>query len=331
MLNIFKNASNTNEILDIQNIFARCTLDSIGEIAFGYDIGCLKDESVPFSNAFNLLQNCVAERFYNPLYEIWPLLVPSERKIAPSLRVIDDFAFDLIAKRKKQDLSERTDLLSQYMKLEDENNQPFSDEYLRDVIVNLLVAGRDTTASTLTFCFYLLSQSPRVEAKLLQEINETLHGDEPNYDNIKDMKYLHAVIEETLRIYPPVSYDPKCAIQDDVLPNGTRISKGTVVYWSAFMSGKSSLLWDEPYEFRPERWLGENGSIPVEAINAIPFQAGPRVCLGKAMAYLEIKLFLILLLQEFHFELAKNFVLQFERSIVLSVRNGMKMGICRRK
>jgi len=191
-------------------------------------------------------------------------------------------------------------------------------------------AGRDTTAQTLVFVCYLLSQNPRVEAKLLEEI-ATLGDNEPDFDTVKSLPYLQAVIDETLRIYPPVPYDPKESVKEDVLPNGTVVPQGCQVTWSAYVMGRDEKLWDNPLEFRPERWTGQNGGIPIESINFIPFQNGPRVCLGKAMAYLEVKVVLIMMLRKFRFEHVPNHKVEILPSVTIFAKYGMVMSVHPRK
>eukprot|EP01118_Nematostelium_gracile_P006103 TRINITY_DN1952_c0_g2_i1.p1 TRINITY_DN1952_c0_g2~~TRINITY_DN1952_c0_g2_i1.p1 ORF type:complete len:503 (+),score=120.94 TRINITY_DN1952_c0_g2_i1:62-1570(+) len=323
---------NNNRDHDFQDVISRVTLDSIGEIAFGIDLGSLNDEMVPFANAFNGLQISVAKRFNNPLVMVLgplrTLFFPTELTLERDAHIINDYAYSLIRKRRlESSLNERPDLLSRFLMLRDDEGQPYSDQDLRDVVINFITAGRDTTAETTTFVLYLLAQNPKVEKKLLQEIENELHGIEPDFDNMKNLKYLEAVIDETLRLFPAVPYDPKRAVEDDVLPDGTKVRKGTVVFWSAYIMGRSEELWDNPEEFRPERWLGENGGIQVDSINAIPFQLGPRICLGMNMAYLEMKIVIIKLLRRFKLEVPSDFKLNLIPSITMFSSTGVKIHV----
>jgi len=143
------------------------------------------------------------------------------------------------------------------------------------------------------------------------------------------MAYMRAVIDEDLRLYPPVPGDPKYAIKDDILPNGIKIKKGTHVAWSAFIMGRSERFWDCPEEFRPERFISPeeyNGGKKLDHsyIN-IPFQAGRRICLGKDMAYLEVSSLLSMVLPRFQFELVENHPVEIAPSATLSATHGIKM------
>jgi len=213
--------------------------------------------------------------------------------------------------------------------MEDDDGEKFTDKFLRDIVLNFLIAGRDTTSETLTWCSYFLAKNPRVEAKLVQEIVET-HGYDkiPDYDSVKHMPYLTAVIKETLRIYGPVPFDPKAAVEDDVLPNGYKIPKGSSVTWTGWAMGRLKHVWDEPDEFRPERFLGDssaNGGKEIDPYHWIPFQAGPRVCLGMSMAYLEVKVMLVRLLQKYHFQNLPNHPIHFTASVTIFATYGSKM------
>jgi fatty acid omega-hydroxylase len=150
-----------------------------------------------------------------------------EQQMQAGVKIMDEFTYGVIAERKKEnDLPNRTDLLSRYLCLRDDDGKPFSDKYLRDIVTNLMcvkilfflfsslfflfcsssiafpsisLAGRDTTSQLLTWACFLVSYHPETERKLVQEIQETLKGELPNFHNVKDMKYLKAVLNETLR------------------------------------------------------------------------------------------------------------------------------------
>jgi len=326
--------------IDIQDLFQRFTLDSVGEIAFGTNVDSL-NKNVPFAKAFDMATANTDARFLMPLWnwkfsQYW---LPSEIRLKKALAVINQFAEELIDEHlRNPDLSAKTDLLSRYMSQTDVDGKPFSRKYLRDVIMNFMIAGRDTTAQTLTWTFYLLSQNPEKEALLLQEIDRVLENGKilPNFENIKSMPYLKGVVEETLRLYPPVPIDPKSAVADDVLPNGTIIKKGYSVEWSAWVLGRHPDFWDCPSEFRPERWiygLEQNGGKPVSyhVPPYIPFQYGPRLCLGQQMAYVEVKIALCLILQKFQLVLVEGQHVTYKPTITISAKNGMWMKVKKRE
>lgn len=177
-----------------------------------------------------------------------------------------------------------------------------------------------------------MSENPRVEKKLLEEIDTVFEGKLPDYETIKNTPYLTAVIDETLRLFPPVSFDPKYSVKDDVLPNGFKVPKDSQVAWVAYGMGRSAELFPQPETFKPERWLdvAENGGRKIGPYDSIPFQAGPRICLGKTMAYLEVKTNLIMILQRFRLQMVENHPVKLIPSVTLSTQFGVKMIVSKR-
>jgi len=219
-----------------------------------------------------------------------------------------------------------------HFKDDDGNAVLQTDKDLRDLIMNFIIAGRDTTAITLTFLFYSLSNNRDVREKALAEIKEKVGAKEPDFEAVKNLPYLQACINETLRLYPPVPGDPKLCLKDDVLPNGLRVPAGAYLTWSAFVMGRMPQYWDAPLEFRPARWLSAdaNGGKPVPSGNTppfAPFQYGPRTCLGMQMAYLEVKAVAVMILQRFELEHVGEVPVKFDRAITLAARGGMPMRV----
>lgn len=136
----------------------------------------------------------------------------------------------------------------------------------------------------------MLMCHPRVERKLLEEINQYISDDDINdsvalYEKIKNMTYAHAVFYEVLRHYPSVPLNQKYALNDDIWPDGTHIKKGDYILWCPYAQGRSEKVWGpDAKEFKPERWITPDGEIRRESQGKWPaFHAGPRVCLGKSL------------------------------------------------
>ena len=162
---------------------------------------------------------------------------------------------------------------------------------IRSELLNILLAGRDTTASLLSNVWHTLSQRPDVHAALQAEVDE-LGGEKPSFEKIKEMKYLRAVMNESLRLYPVVPNNSRQARADTVLPIGggkdgkspMLIKKGQLVAWNVYvMHRRKDYYGEDAEEFRPERWLGENGLRP--GWEYLPFNGGPRICLGREWAF----------------------------------------------
>lgn len=182
---------------------------------------------------------------------------------------------------------------------------------LRDQIVNVLLAGRDTTACTLTWVIYHLSMDPVITAKLRQEIIDTVGLDnKPTYENLKNMKYLQHIINETLRLYPVVPYNVRMALKDTTLPTGggpdgtqpIGIRAGTPIGYSTLVMQRRADLYPPsssslppPSAFAPDRW----DSWTPKSWTYIPFNGGPRICIGQQFALTEMGYTLVRLFQRF--------------------------------
>lgn len=163
-----------------------------------------------------------------------------------------------------------------------------NDKYrVRSELLNILLAGRDTTASLLSNVWWTLARRPDIFNKVQDEI-AFLDGAAPDYQQIKDMKYLRALLNESLRLYPVVPLNSREALVDTTIPLGggldgkspVFVPKGAVVTWSVYaMHRRKDYYGDDAEEFKPERWLGENSLRP--GWEYLPFNGGPRICLGR--------------------------------------------------
>lgn len=201
---------------------------------------------------------------------------------------LDKFAFKIIKEaRVDSDLTSRRDLLANF--LNSKGGDQLSDKELRDIVLNMTIAGRDTTACTLTWLVYILTQNPEVEKELCKEIDEKLKGASPTLEDLspENMPYLNGVLFETLRLFPPVPEDEKVVSEDGVeYLDGTPLPKGTHVVFAPYSMGRNPKVYPDPEKVDPMRW------IPFKMPNAYEFpvfQAGPRFCLGKDMAQFEAK------------------------------------------
>ena len=161
---------------------------------------------------------------------------------------------------------------------------------IRSELLNILLAGRDTTASLLSNSWFELSNRPDVWHRLQCEV-DSLDGGSPTFEKLKDMKYLRAVFNESLRLYPVVPENDRQAEVDTVLPVGggddgkspVFVKKGEIVHWSLYtMHRRKDLYGEDAEKFKPERWLdqGEKKGLRV-GWEYLPFNGGPRICIGR--------------------------------------------------
>ncbi|CAN6586910.1 unnamed protein product [Malus baccata var. baccata] len=283
--------------LDLQDVFKRFSFDSICKFSFGLDPMCL-ELSLPLSKftiAFDMASKLSAERAMTPSPIIWKikriLNLGSEKQLKESINIID------------VGFSTQKDLLSRFMRsVEDES-------YLRDIVVSFLLAGRDTVASALTSFFWLIGTHPNVASAIRLEADRVLGLNQglKSFDQMQELHYLQSAIYESMRLYPPVQFDSKFCEQDDVLPDGTFVRKGTRVTYHPYAMGRIQEIWgSDCMEFKPDRWLKDGVFFKENPFQYPVFQPGHRVCLGKEMAVMEMKTVVLSLLRRFNIEHAAH-------------------------
>eukprot|EP01095_Lingulamoeba_sp_RSL-Kostka_P015925 TRINITY_DN7517_c0_g1_i1.p1 TRINITY_DN7517_c0_g1~~TRINITY_DN7517_c0_g1_i1.p1 ORF type:complete len:528 (-),score=124.49 TRINITY_DN7517_c0_g1_i1:79-1662(-) len=339
------------EGIDVQTHFMNYTMDSFCEIGFGINLNTIEanamNETDKFSFSFDYLQQkSISRDQLGKFLKVFELF-NKDHMYYECVDYIDDFIYAIIDERIKEDvdiLVQRSDLLSKLLikSIDSQSNTIVVDETqrkkLRDFIINYLIAGRDTTAILLTFVTYCLSKHPEVEERVVNEINK-LFGDKVEFDhdlftleNLSKLPYLDAVIKETLRLFPPVPVDGYTCVKDDVLPDGTFISKGTQVMYSPYIIHRREDLFKNADQFFPDRWTKEyikktNIEPPNHPFAFNSFHRGPRQCLGKDLALVEAKIMLISALKRFRFVQHDNHTIKLKFSLILSSENGVKMTI----
>ncbi|KAK8650735.1 hypothetical protein V6N13_140362 [Hibiscus sabdariffa] len=298
LIPFLSDAVSDRTVVDLQDVLQRFAFDNVCKIAFGYDPACLLPSLPPtqFADAFEEATRLSADRFRAPLSIHWRierfLNIGSERKLKTAISRVRDFS-EKVVREKKQELADNSslksvDLLSRFL------SSGHSDEnFVTDIVISFILAGRDTTSAALTWFFWLIYKHPEVEKEILKEIKEK--SDMPVYEEVKDMVYIHASLCESMRLYPPVPTDGKLAVEDDVLPDGTVVKKGTLVTYAPYAMGRMEKIWGPDWaEFKPERWLesdeaGKRSLVGRDPYTYPVFNAGPRICLGKEMAFLQMK------------------------------------------
>ncbi|KAF5354751.1 hypothetical protein D9756_005648 [Leucocoprinus leucothites] len=317
--------------IDFQDLVSRFTLDSATEFLFRNDVHSLgaglpypdhpsplaKPNSVVFENhpsnafvkAFVGGQDVVSLR--SRLGNFWPLKEMSGDAVAPLRKEVDRFVEPFVQEgmRRKQEKANGAKANGSETLLDYLVDQTPDTEVIKDELVNLLVASRDTTASLLTFALYMLIEHPEINRRLREEILSRVGPESrPSYDDIRDMKYLRAFLNEVLRLYPAVPVNSRTSTKPVILsPSAGADSPIYVptdrrVIYSVFLMHRRADLWGpDALEFDPDRFLDERLSkfLLKNPFIFTPFNAGPRICLGQQFAYNEASFFLIRLLQQF--------------------------------
>ncbi|XP_068311969.1 cytochrome P450 86A1-like [Pyrus communis] len=344
---ILDKAARDHIAVDLQDLLLRLTFDNICGLTFGKDPETLSPElpDNPFSKAFDNATEATLKRLLYPsfLWRIQKLLgLGAERQLEKSLKVVGDYMNDAVAARK---LTPSDDLISRFMNKRDVDGNQFPSAVLQRIALNFVLAGRDTSSVALSWFFHLVMENPQIEEKIVAEISTVLkqtRGDDPRlwvkeplvFDEADKLVYLKAALSETLRLYPSVPEDFKYVVNDDILPDGTFVPAGSTVTYSIYSVGRMKSIWGEDcMEFKPDRWISADGKFepPKDGYKFMAFNAGPRTCLGKDLAYLQMKSVASAVLLRYRLSLVPGFRAQQKMSLTLFMKNGLQVYLHPRK
>jgi fatty acid omega-hydroxylase len=337
---ILEKAAKDNVSVDLQDLLLRLTFDNICGLTFGKDPETLSLDlsDNPFAMAFDTATESTLQRLLYPGF-LWRFgkifSIGAERRLKESLKVVENYMNDAITARKE---SPSDDLLSRFMNKHDVDGKPFSMSVLQRIALNFVLAGRDTSSVALSWFFWLVMHYPEVEDKIVKEIstvlNDTRGADhrkwvqEPLvFDEADRLVYLKAALAETLRLFPSVPEDFKYVVADDFLPDGTFVPAGSTVTYSIYSVGRMKSIWGEDcLEFKPDRWLSADGDrfeTPKDGYKFVAFNAGPRTCLGKDLAYLQMKSVASAVLLRYRLSPDPNHRVEQKMSLTLFMKNGL--------
>lgn len=310
------------------------TLDIIGAAVFGAEFGAMtsEDGSHEIETCLSNILHGVLDVIKSPV-PLWRFMrTPGRAAIQDDLERLQQIELGLIHKRREQLQQEgghpkdksKKDLLGLLLRARDSDRSVnFKDEDLMWDVHDVIFAGHETTASALGAALFLIAGSPRVQKKIQEELREVLPEQRrPTVDDIPKLKYLDMVLNESLRLYPPTALIGRWAKSADVIA-GYEIPAGANVLMSPYVMGRLEHLWDNPEEFRPERFTDEEAASRHPMAHT-PFGAGPRICLGARMATMEAKVILAMIFQTYTFDRTED-VLEVDYDSTVSFKSGMDM------
>jgi len=312
---------------DIAEDFTVLTADVICQLMFSYKLG---DQVHTLYEAF---QEYTATHGRMHLAELlglpdW-LPRPGMLKGRRAVKKFDGVIHDIIAASRESDGHIPDNLIQMLVAYRDENGKPMPPDLIRDEVASIFLAGHETTALTLSWAFYLLEKHPDIEARLHAELDRVLAGRAPTFADVPALVFTRAIIDETLRLYPPVHVFSRQAITADEVC-GQKVPAGSYITISSWVLHRHTLYWEEPDAFKPDRFLPENSS-KIIPFSYIPFGAGSRVCLGKHLGLLESVLLLAMIAQSFKLRVREGFVVEPVGRMTLRPRDGMPMRIIPRE
>ncbi|CAO2830371.1 unnamed protein product [Amaranthus hypochondriacus] len=311
LIPVFDHAAKHAIHIDLQNLFARFVFDAGCTIFMDYDPMTLSNDfpKIPVTDSLNDISSVIFRRHALPSI-IWKFQrwvnIGEEKKYKKALKTLDDFIYKCIAFKKKEITQKDNeinnnnkvslDLLALYMKEEK------GDKFVRDAVLTIFLAGQDGILITLTWFFYLLSINPQVKTKIKKELHNANPIDWENSQEINSkLVYLHASFCEALRLYAPIAFQAKVPIRPDILPSGHHVNPNMQIIIDVYAMGRMKSIWgDDCNEFKPERWITEQGKIKYEASHKFfVFNAGPRTCVGREMAFTQMKLVAATIIQNY--------------------------------
>ncbi|WOL19631.1 hypothetical protein Cni_G28433 [Canna indica] len=300
--------------VDLQYLLLCLTFDNICGLTFGKDPETLSPglPHNPFTVAFDTATEATLQRLLFPGF-FWrlkkALCLGSEGRLWKSLEVVDRYITTAITERKE---NPSNDLLSWFMKKRDTHGNSFSSSVLQRIALNFVLVGRDTSSVALSWFFWTVMQRPDVERRLVDEIA--------------------AVLKETWRagrVIGRTAGDTKYVVTDDMLSDGTMVPTGSTINYSIYSVGRMETIWgNDCREFRPERWLSAEGDRFEPAKDLYQFAAfngEPRTCLGKDLAYLQMKSIALAVLLRHRLELVSGHRVQQKMSLTLFMKNELRV------
>lgn len=201
------------------------------------------------------------------------------------------------------------------------------------------LAGRDTTSTCLTWLFWLIAKNPSIETKILQEIETELEIKTQDSswrffkaEESRKLVYLHGALCESLRLFPPIALEHKSPVNDDILPSGHHLRKNSKVIISFYSVGRLETIWGKDcLDFKPERWISGRGRTRHEPSYNFPaFNVGPRTCIGKEMAFVQMKIVAATMICRYRVELVQGHPVAPLDSVVLHAKHGLRVRLSKR-
>nr|GLL26316.1 alkane hydroxylase MAH1-like [Ipomoea trifida] len=354
LIPVLEFAAERGGVVDLQDVFQRLTFDTTCTLVTGYDPGCLSVDfpDVPFSKAMDDAEEVIFIRHLLP-ESLWKLQqwlgIGPEKKLSRACEILDQVIGKYITMKRQEKLNsssqgptqfddEGHDLLTSYINTGGETTMglKFDDKFLRDTILNLMIAGRDTTSSALTWFIWLVSTHPEVENNIRDELSNAVESPQKfslfKSEDLKNLVYLHAALCESLRLYPPVPFQHKSPLHTDILPSGHKVSPNTRLVFSLYAMGRMQFIWGkDARKFKPERWISERGTVKHEpSYKFLAFNAGPRTCLGKEVAFTQMKAVAAAIIHNYHVRAVENHDASPNVSIILYMKHGLKVRVQRR-
>ena len=307
---------------DLSQDMMKLTFQIVGEVFFGSDV---VSDAERFGHNLEIKSEAAVARMVRlvKVPKSWPTAY--NRLVHRAGKALDEFIFGLMERRSREP-QERTDLLSRLMKARDvDTGRGMEERLIRDELMTFVSAGHETTSLAMTWTWYLLQQNREKEGQLIEELRSKVAGRIPTVSDLSLLPYNKMVIQESLRLRPPVAVFSREALEEDEIggfyvPKGSSVS---VVIWSSHRNPK---YWQDPLAFEPERFLPER-FFKLPPFAYYPFGGGPHICLGETFALMEAQMILGGLAQRFSIECVNPEPLETRPRITLRPKGPVRIRV----
>lgn len=315
----------SGETRDIHEDMMRLTLEIVSKALFSVDIMSQEDRIAVALNT--LMRLGTGGRLLLPeMFRRIPTAKNQEYRRAGS--ELDDIVHSIIRHRQSEPLADADDLLSSLLEARYDDGSAMSTQQLRDEVMTLLLAGHETTAVSLSWVWMLLAQHPDVERQLTRELEDVLAGRAPTIEDLPKLGVAERIVKEAMRLYPPAWATVRSAVEDCEIA-GYTVPANSAVIMSQWVTHRDPRFYDEPEQFRPDRWVPERyNSAP--RFTYFPFGGGPRMCIGASFAMTEAVLVLAIIAQRWQVKLASD-APEPVPGITLRPRGGLQVCVSQRE
>jgi cytochrome P450 len=320
MLDEWNNKLKHNSTIDFSDEMMAITLQIIAQTMLSKDV---KADSKAVADSLSYLLKAIDQKAVKALNTpIW-VPTPANFKFKKERKVLDEIIYSIINERKKATIK-KGDLLDMLMESTyEDTGEHMPDHLLKDELMTVFLAGHETTASALTWTFYLISQHPAVYKKLKKEVDEIVGKEELTFQHFQQLKYTKACLNEAMRLYPPIWIIGRKATEDNMVGDYL-IKKDTDILISPYIMHRHPDYWKNPETFDPDRWETEEVK-QMDKFTYFPFAAGPRMCIGNNFALFEADIIITKIIQSFTFEYIGPTPAKMAPTLTLRVKDGMPM------
>lgn len=310
------------KVIDIKNDMMNLMLYSLVKILFHSE---LEDKKI--KQFGELFEECV--HYFNYTMEPAGIIfknfpTPTKRRFQKALTGLENLIQDVL---KNVDTSD-VNMFSKLINSKDDNGNPtFTPKLIRDNLLSFFIAGHETSSLSICYTLFLLAQHPEEMKRVQAELDTVLKGKIPTFEDLDKLHAIKNVINESMRLYPPVGIMGREAVGEDQIGR-FKINKGTNIVFPILSIHRSKHFYDKPLEFLPDRW--ESINLHAKRNEFLPFGTGPRVCMGASFAMMEITTVIAILLQRYSFKLLSSPDLKLASSVSMRPLNDMHLEVLER-